>query len=177
MLLTSPVEQIEMSSAWLIGRAKDVCTAEATILFQGAEASGFGRVQAGRLELRLTPDVKTFQPGRYWDIRMFGDQGEYHCWKIGKQWRARLAKPGDPEWGGAVTRKYALWGTDSRESGDWFELWETRGARVHLPKTQLPGLREKRLPVRLTTLLRIEADETSGVVGVVDAMLRFFEVK
>ncbi len=171
------VEEIAMSEQWLRDHASGVSKSEAWILFQGAPASGFGRVKSGVLELKLTPEgVKQFVPERYWDVRMFGELGEYHCWKGSDQkWRMRFASRCDPDWTFTTTRNYALWGTENLPKGEWFRRSEDRGATVWIPAAALPGVGEKD-DVSLNAKLRIEQDD-AGIAGIVDAMLCGFSIR
>ena len=129
------IERVEMCEKWLKDHAYKVSEDEAWMVIQGAPGTGVARVKAGVLELKLVPEVREFVPERYWDIRMFGEKGEYHCWMTSdRTWRARFAKQhDDPDWTITTIRSYPLWGTQNKREGEWFRRSEERGTTVRNP--------------------------------------------
>ena len=163
----------KMDTDWLKAHAGDVSSQEAVVLLQGYPATGFGRVSKDTLELRLTPEVPVFDATYYWDVRLFGETGEWHCWRLpGGEWRGRLAKP--DEWRDTRKKQLVLWGPQqgrgTPEAG-WICCEEpARGAKVWAPSAApLP------FPVLLQVLERVEVEKDTGLSGVTDAMLRGFE--
>jgi CRISPR-associated protein (TIGR03984 family) len=165
-----------MSGLWLIEHARDVAEGPAWVLFQGYPASGFGSVVGGKLLLGVVPDMVTvFEPAYYWSVRLFGEKGEWHCWRDRDGWQGRLATV--TEWPDRIERRMALWGTGVASDESWHTLTEARGAVVRLPRAWRGSLIGQDLPVLLEIWERIEPEEDTGLTGVVDAMLRGFQHK
>jgi len=161
----------KLDSQWLMDERSNVSTAgPAWLLLSGYQASGFGLVTEDRVILGLTPNVPEFAPEHLWDVRLFGDKGEWHCWRVGSKWKGRLALA--EAWEQPRERKFALWGTDVRDDGDWWSVFEKRGAAVKVPKRLWPELNTRHLPLLLCVWERVDQEPDTGLAGVGDAMLR-----
>jgi hypothetical protein len=140
-------------------------------LLQGYPYTGFARV-AGQLELPrpfVAPSAAEWD--RYWDIRIFGPDGEWHAWKDGmRRWqdrRFRAERPPQPE----NMRSYALWGTHVEREHGWSRCWEDRGAQIWAP---FP-VEERELPLRLNMELIVERDAVNGLAEIVDSVILALE--
>ncbi|HET6842929.1 MAG TPA: CRISPR-associated protein Csx19 [Candidatus Angelobacter sp.] len=169
-----------MSSEWLLQHAGDA-GGTAVLLIQGHPATGFGRVSGGKIDLRLEPGLQQTAEDLPWslcfDIRMFGDRGEWHCWRIeGSIWRGRFAGRDREEWqekdGKAFARHYVLWGTKFTREGDWVRCSESRGSVVWVPAESY-GEKEGE-PAHLAVRERVEFDAETGIASVADAMILGF---
>jgi CRISPR-associated protein (TIGR03984 family) len=149
---------------WLSGFLEKQAMKQATVLFQGYPYTGFARLAGGQLSLPNGAGDVLFDKDLYWDIRMFGPEGEWHLWRKdakggwGDRFRAANA------WQGAIERDYVLWGKrDDAEEG-WSCLSEARGATVWVP-----GGAGDHLALRMK--LEVEPDPETGMAGIVDAMI------
>lgn len=173
-----PVEINPMSNQWLLDHSREVGE-RPVLLVQGHPATGFAVASEGKIDFRLEPDVHeavSDLPWRhYFDVRMFGSHGEWHCWRIHEErWRGRLATRADDEWqetGKAFSREYALWGTKFDAHGNWIRCSEKRGAIVWVPAEYCQA---KHDPFRLQVCQRVEFDPETGIAGVADAMILGF---
>lgn len=169
--------KITLNPQWLQRACAAVApTGEVALaLVQGYPFTTFARVRSnGTLELPPAPwSAQRVRWDRFWDVRVFGINGEWHAWKLGNgQWYARLyAAPAGGEIPyGAIERCYALWGTDidsQPEWGDWRRYSEERGAVVWAPLASPATLRIK-------TWLLLTPDEETGLMHATDAVIRGF---
>jgi CRISPR-associated protein (TIGR03984 family) len=169
-------QEVEVSAEWLVTKAKEVSDdGPAYGLLQGYPATGFCSVENGGLLLGVSPsEVTEFDPEYYWDVRLFGNLGEWHCWRTPKGWFGRLATKSCEEWNDPVKRWMALWGSRVVSDSDWHLLSENRGARVRVPQSWRRALEDKDLPILLEIWERVEPESETGIAGVVDAMVRGF---
>ena len=163
--------EIDMPEDWEKA-VSDVGDGEVYLLLQGYPMTGFASVTKDR-RLSLPSDLlhQVLDWNLFWDVRMFGQQAEWHAWRnnVGA-WNDRLAKPG--AWPGAIERSYVLWGnTVSRAQGGWACCHEQRGAEVWVPEQ----VARNGLPVRLRVLHRVEYEPHTGLAGITDAMICGFE--
>lgn len=173
----------DINEAWLKARAAEVVESKADgknsgawILLQGAGATGFGYVTDSGLLWGLQPKEIEFAGSLPSDIRIFGENGEWHCWKLGGKWSARFA--GSAEWGDEIhERCQPLWGSKVRTEAGWHYITEDRGATIQLPTAWRETLAENDLPLILVVREKIGKDEESGLAGIVDAMLCGIELR
>lgn len=177
--MREPVEINPMTNQWLLDHAHEAGD-EPVLLVQGHPATGFARMAGGKLDFHLEPDVHEVGielPWRlYFDVRIFGERGEWHCWRVqGAHWRGRFAGRDENEWqvkpGKAFSRSYALWGEQFKREGDWVRWSEKRGAVVWTPARYD---KDDQQPFRLEVRQRVEFDQETGIAGVVDAMILGF---
>jgi CRISPR-associated protein (TIGR03984 family) len=164
-----------LSDSWLQGKLPEVSSSGiATVFVQGYPSTGFGRVTEDSVEWRLSPEGSVFDAQYSFDVRLFGDLGEYHRWCLGKnQWNDRLAKVDDERWSWrAPDRKFVLWGSSERTENGWTYLTEQRGIKLWAP---IEAQHKKH--ISLPVWERIEAEEDTGVVYIKDAILRPLEVE
>jgi CRISPR-associated protein (TIGR03984 family) len=125
---------------------------------------GFGvvRQEAIHWPPNIRPDWS-----RVFDLRLFGEQGEWHVWPYWDHpWQSRLLRLQDNK--DFLTEYHALWGTQARSvAGAWVTLIEDRGATLWLPVT----IRNNDLPLRLKLAQIVGYDPKSGLAGIVDAAL------
>lgn len=172
-------QDLDLSTEWLVEHAADVAGAGAgaCALIQGYPGSGFAEVCGGELLLGLSPRVDGFDPTYYWDVRLFGEKGEWHCWSDGGRWRGRLAKVVQDHFtcDRIRERSFALWGSRVAQDDGWQVCEETgRGVQVRVPRSWRAELSEKDLPVLLRIWERVEPEPGTGLAGVVDALIRGF---
>ena len=150
-------------------RLKVAGPGEAYLLLQGSPYTGLACVHEDGLG--LPPEHPAVANGFdaewdiFWDLRLFGAQGEYHAWRQDGGWHCRFAPK---EQHNSVERDYPLWGRNDEgpNATDWDCYHETRGARIFVPSKLTSGLRFARMRI----LQVIDFDE-SGMAGVVDAMI------
>jgi CRISPR-associated protein (TIGR03984 family) len=175
-------ETIGINRQWLRKKAGDVAgSGTAYLLIQGYPATGFGKINDGKIDLRLEPDVHgdvELEWDYYFDVRMFGELGEWHCWHtLRGDWNARFAN--ETEWKDSdnekyFERNYVLWGTQFIGRGDWCECLEKgRGARIWIPIFVPVG---KGKPASLRIRHRVEFDKNTGLAGITDAMIVRFGI-
>lgn len=158
---------------WLVDLRSDVSDGDAWLLVQGYPATGFLVVTQEGL---LTPPDGLAPPldwNLYWDLRLFGSKGEWHCWRTAPNvWRGRFCAAN--EWKDFMDREDALWGTQVETQGKdgrlWSRLWEQRGASVWVPFE----VKEAQLPVRLKIRRRVDYQPSTGLAGFTDAMILGF---
>jgi CRISPR-associated protein (TIGR03984 family) len=174
----------DLTTDWLISKASETSTDNVTLLIQGYPGSGFARIVNGKLELKLEPEETMDDPlaivwSRYFDIRMFGDRGEWHLWQSNSGWNGRFR--GVEEWPktNRMDRDFALWGTliEGPVQG-WWRCSEERGPVVWLPEFALagPGKNGRQQSGVLKIRQQVEFDD-AGIAGIVDAMIMGFEVQ
>jgi CRISPR-associated protein (TIGR03984 family) len=150
-------------------------TGAAWLLVSGHQSSGFGWVTAEKVELGVTPAMTAFSAEHLWDIRLFDDLGEWHCWKAGGKWTAKLRLAQD--WTARRERQFALWGTGVTEEGEWWRISEQRGTTLRVPKAALAHLDASNLPLQLEAWERVGCEPETGLAGIEDAMLRKITTK
>lgn len=171
-----------INEVWLKARAAEVVKTNedgakcgAWILLQGAGSTGFGYVTGSRLLWGLQPKEIGFADSLPWDIRIFGDSGEWHLWKLGSKWSARFAST--IEWDEVHTRRQPLWGSRVRTEDGWHYITEDRGATIQLPTAWRETLAAADIPLVLVVRERIGRDKDTGLAAVVDAMLCGIELR
>lgn len=139
----------------------------AHFLLQGYPFTGFGRLTPDSIEL---PARAADQSGpdwsMYWDLRIFGKEGEWHAWRTGKNgWLARFLERSDK----SLNRTYQVWGEWSSKDSlpAWDCYFETRGTRVWIPSE----LSRQSPHMGVVMALIKNTDEASGIVGIVDSMI------
>ena len=164
------VELKPTGTDWLVQRRADVNDQDACLLVQGYPATGFWVISEKGV---FTPpdESPSLNWDLYWDLRLFGDRGEWHLWRTGAgAWAGRLCASG--EWSEYLDRNDALWGTRSEkrevDGRFWTRLWEERGATVWVPGEATE------LPVRLKVRRHIGYQPETGLAGFVDAMILGF---
>jgi CRISPR-associated protein (TIGR03984 family) len=160
-------ERIELSDEWLIKQSPR-CGPHACILLEGYPATGFGIVSAAGIEWKLAPPevLKPQDWDLFADLRLFGPDGEWHCWNDGAGWFGRFAD----KWEHSLPRRYPLWGKPVRGNG-WWECRETRGAQVWVPQVATPPAPEVPEALYLKALLRVESEPDTGLAGITDMRL------
>ena len=143
---------------------------EPMALLQGYPFTGFVKILDGALQ--LAPAHRKLVPSGipwdlFWDIRVFGDRGERHIWKLDdRTWDSRYESFRDDE--NVLHREYPVWGTPTGilEEG-WSLFREERGPEVWIP-SELAS--QKRMVLEIDQIL----GETSkrGIESIVDAMIR-----
>lgn len=104
-----------------------------------------------------------------WDVRLFCESGEWHCWKTGDGiWRARFAQAA--EWKDEEVRDYVLWGREAHPNSSWTSIREANGTCIDVPFPVGGDL--KQTPVRLRVWLAIGYDKATGQAYIADLMLR-----
>lgn len=158
---------------WLIGLLTDVSDGDAWLLVQGYPATGFW-VATGE-QILFPPDGSSpsLDWNLYWDVRLFGNKGEWHLWRTGQgKWRGRFCTAS--EWEDFLDREDALWGTQvetkTADGRKWTKLWEERGAAVWVPFE----VRKEKLPVRLKIRRKVDYQPDTGLAGFTDAMILGF---
>jgi CRISPR-associated protein (TIGR03984 family) len=162
------------NSAWLAAHAAETAgDGSAYLLIQGYPSTGFSRIQNRALEFRLYPAVDSIEDSDwdyYFDVRMFGELGEWHCWRAPSLgWRGRLAKTS--EWQNSFDRSHVLWGTRFEKQDSWWQCAEGRGAQIWVPA--LLNVSAQR-PGALRVRQKVEFDQ-DGLAGVTDAMVLAIE--
>ena len=163
------------TDSWLQSKVPEISSSGvATVLVQGYPSTGFGRVTKESVEWKLSPEGSAFDARYSFDVRLFGDLGEYHCWCLGKnQWKCRLAKKDDERWKRrAPDRKFVLWCAAQKTENGWTYLTEQRGIKFWAP---INGHPKKHIFLPLWE--RIETEEKTGLAYIKDAMLRPLELE
>jgi CRISPR-associated protein (TIGR03984 family) len=155
-----------MGLAWLKGHAAEM-GGDALLLIQGYEWIGFARWRNGDFELPPGAPFE-WQFTEMWDLRLFSETTEWHCWKTGDgTWRARLAKAAD--WRDFELRDYVVWGRQEPAREDaWTNLSEANGVSIYVPIEVAGDL--KLAPVRLSARLAVDYDN-DGLAYISDVML------
>ena len=152
--------EVIMSLDWIVAKAADLGR-EPMVLVQGYEWTGLGYYRNGEIDFgRKLPFLWT----EYWDVRVFGEKGEWHCWRSGDVWRARYAAVED--WKDHEVRDYVLKGREIQ--GKWVQ--ESGGARYYYPMPLADDLKNR--PLRLCAWLEVAEDSDTGLRYFRDAMLR-----
>ena len=157
-----------LDRAWLEGKAAALA-GEPLLLLQGYEWIGFARWRDRTFE--FPPGVAfSWRFSEMWDLRLFSETGEWHCWKTGDGiWCARFANAGD--WRDFELRDYVLWGRQAhRPNGSWTNIFEANGASIQVPFAVHDDLKDS--PVRLSAWLAVDYDPATGQAHIADAMLR-----
>ncbi|HLJ48966.1 MAG TPA: CRISPR-associated protein Csx19 [Bryobacteraceae bacterium] len=165
------MSRIEMSPSWLKNAALAV-GGNARALIQGYPYTGFARVSdTGEL---TAPDVELSAPvwRRFWDVRVFGQDGEWHAWRGGDSiWQDRDSRVHAREGRECIQRTYALWGSDAEIHDGWTCCQEQRGARIWVP---FDAWHIRRLPLEVEVQHVVDFDE-NGICGVVDFFITGFK--
>ena len=139
-------------------------------LLQGYPFTGFAKISNGAILLapahrRLVPHGIRWD--LFWDIRVFGELGETHVWKLADDiWmdRFEMARNGAD----ILPRDYPVWGTPTGDAEeDWMLFREERGTEVWIPREFAT---HSRVVLQIDQILG-ETGET-GIVSIVDAMIR-----
>jgi len=165
-MAAEPQDVETMDLAWLTSHAAEVGE-EALLFLQGYEWIGFARWRNGDFELPPGAPFE-WQFTEMWDLRLFSETAEWHCWKTGDgTWRARLAKAVD--WRDFELRDYVVWGRQKADrEGDWTRLSEANGVSLYVPLEVTGDL--KQVPVRLRARLAVDRDG-DGLAYIADFML------
>jgi hypothetical protein len=153
-------------------------------LLSGYPASCFARITADAL--LLPPGFEDLQPEPFalpwtlfYDIRVFGETGEWHAWcqsgaRGRREWSARFRRFDDIN--DRIEREYPILGTRvvERRNG-WALRREQRGPAVWVPES-IAGDAESRPVLRVWQILGVEPD-SNGIMGVVDAAVAGFGVR
>jgi hypothetical protein len=136
-------------------------------LVQGWRYTGF---------VRFSPNVE-FPPhcgsisrdwNQYWDVRIFGANGESHAWKAQGRWKVRRHRFQDIT--DKIERTYRVWGKPAGQGNGWYRFEEERRG------LEFWALFENR---EIKTWLLVDydesADDATGLAGIVDFVIRPFE--
>jgi len=136
----------------------------AWIFLQSPDFVGFGAV--GQDKIDWPPGIE-LDWRRVSDLRLFGEQGEWHLWQNGdRTWNSRLRQVNEIK--KKIIEYPFLWGTQVGEQRDsWTCLTEERGASIWLPVSADAC---QNLPLRLKVFQILDVDD-NGLTGIVDAVL------
>lgn len=195
---------VELNESWVRERLRDVTDIEtkkaAWVLVQEPGFIGFGAVYQDKIY--WPPHESSDKPSEWepdWervsDLRLFGENGEWHVWLDWErkhqcrllefdpedEWRIWLGPEGknqcEAKQSGrkrdVLTENHFLWGTKKGKSR---YLVENRGAEIWLPLAEFDDLDEESdLPLRLKLKQVIgyddESDDSSHLAGIIDAAL------
>jgi len=157
------VDGLEISEEWLVSKAAAIGN-DAVVLLQGYEWTGLGYLN-GEQRLDFGRPLDWRWP-EYWDVRIFGEVGEWHCWRVDeRKWSGRYVTA--QEWEEKEDREYVLRGRELE--GNWVR--ESGGAKFYYPKALVSNdLKEH--PLRLSAWLEVGEDVKTGQAFFRDAMLR-----
>ena len=188
---------IELNKSWVCEHSSDVTDIEnkkaAWVLVQEPGFIGFGVVSADTI---CWPKPSDWEP--CWelvsDLRLFGENGEWHVWRDwdGKHYARLLEFDVEDEkhvWIGCngenqddpeksrkkregLTEYHALWGTEVRSGKSaWIKVVEDRGAEIWIPPLKETELKKKDLPLLIKIKQVIDYDSDYHLAGIVDAAL------
>ena len=162
---------VSVTDDWLVDHATETGDFPVYLLLQGYPTTCFASIEEGTgITLPPKSPVSSVDWDYFWDVRMFGSQGEWHAWRHEPgRWQARAlltADLSDP-----VPRDQVLWGARVEVHVDgWTCCSEANGVRLWLPF----HVEKHQLPVLLRTYHVVGCEEDTGVAGFVDAMLTGF---
>ena len=191
---------VELNKSWICGHLHDVTDTEtkkaAWVLVQEPGFVGFGAVY--RDKIYWPPHESSDKPSEWepdWervsDLRLFGENGEWHVWLDWQRKHQCRLLEFDPEdewciWLGPegknqceanqsgqkddiLAEYHFLWGTKKGKSR---YLVEDRGAEIWLPLAEFDDLEEEfDLPLRLKLKQVIAYDPKYHLAGIIDAAL------
>jgi CRISPR-associated protein (TIGR03984 family) len=159
------MEPINISLDWLKIQASAL-NESPFILVQGYEWTGLGQFSNGEFKFGRLIEWRWSE---IWDVRLFGDTGEWHCWKSGDgSWFGRFAATESVPKEFRIERDYVLWGRSIEKGKNWAQ--EANGASVFIPIPVEGNLAQR--PLRLMAWELIQSDPKTGQCFIADAMLR-----